>query len=169
MKSPDSTTIFLVEDNELFAEALTISLEDKGYTVHAFHSGEEMISGWEEDPDVILLDYFIDSPLGFAMNGDKILRFIRRISKNLPVVILTSNSDIGEATAMLKQGAVDYIIKDDVLDTNLAKTLEQILEANKIRAEMAANKLMIKKYRQRFLIVCLLIALAVVTTLWLTS
>lgn len=169
MNEPNRTKIFLVEDNELFAEALSISLEDKGYAVKAFSSGEEMISNWEEDPDVILLDYFIDSPHGHAMNGNKILHFIRRISKNLPVVILTANSDIGEATAMLRKGAVDYIIKDDDLDANLIKTLSQILQARQLREEMTANQLKMKKYRQRFLIVCLLIALAVITILWLTK
>jgi len=169
MKEPNNTSIFLVEDNELFAEALAISLEDLGYSVQIFHSGEQMITSWEEDPDIILLDYFIDSPHGQAMNGNKILHFIRRISKNLPVVILTANSDIGEATAMLRNGAVDYIIKDDDHNSNLIKTLSQILEARQLREEMTANKLKLKKYRQRFLVVCLLIALAVVTTLWLTK
>lgn len=169
MEKTNSINIFLVEDNEIFAEALSLSLQSQGYIVHSFSSGEQMISSWEEDPDIILLDYFIDSPQGFSMNGDKILRFIRRISKNLPVVMLTSNSDIGEATTLLKKGAVDYIIKDEDLPSNLEKTLHQILEAKKLLQEMAVNKSKIKKYRQRFLIICLIIVITAVIILWLTS
>ena len=169
MDKTNRITIFIVEDNEMFAEALRVSLEIQGYTVCSFRSGEQMISSWEEDPDIILLDYYIESPNGVAMNGDKILRFIRRISKSLPVVMLTSNSDIGEATSILKEGAVDFILKDEDFHVHLEKSILQILEASKLRREMAMNKVKIKKYRQRFLVICLLIALAGIILLWLSS
>lgn len=169
MENSKKTTIFLVEDNEMFSETLCLSLEKQGYEVHAFSTGERMIAYWEEDPDIILLDYYITSDLGVAMNGDKILRFIRRINKSLPVVILTSNSDIGEATSLLKEGAVDYILKDDEHLPNLGKTLNQILAAKTLRREMMANRMKVKKYTQRLLIYLLVIALAAMTVLWLTA
>jgi DNA-binding NtrC family response regulator len=169
MEKNNATTIFVVEDNEMFAETLTMSLESQGYIVHAFPSGEHMISFWEEDPDVILLDYYIESAQGVALRGDKILRFIRRISKSLPVAVLTSNTDIDQATSLLKEGAVDFIVKDENFLTNLNKTLQQILETKKLRQEITQNKLNVKKYRQRFLIICLILALATVTILWLSS
>ena len=59
METNKPSTIFIVEDNEMFAETLRISLEKLGYVVHTFNSGEQMISYWEEDPDIILLDYFV--------------------------------------------------------------------------------------------------------------
>ena len=166
MEKTDTTTIFLVEDNEMFAETITISLQNLGYTVHSFRSGEQMISSWETDPDIILLDYFIENPLGIAMNGEKILRFIRRINRSLPVVMLTSNSDIGEATSLLKQGAVDFIVKDEELMPNLEKTLKQIRDAVKLRQEMALNKIKILKYRKRFLIIVIILVVAAITLLW---
>ena len=169
METNKPFTIFIVEDNEMFAESLRVSLEMQGYSVHAFRSGEHMISFWEDDPDIILLDYFIESEHGVAMNGDKILRFIRRISKSLPIIMLTSNTDIGQATALLKEGAIDFIVKDEDLLTNLQKTLNQVLESMKLRQEMARNKLNIKKYKRHFLVIVLIIALAVMTLLWLFS
>ena len=169
METNKPSTIFIVEDNEMFAETLRISLEKLGYVVHTFNSGEQMISYWEEDPDIILLDYFIESAQGVAMNGDKILRFIRRISKSLPVIILTSNTDISQATALLKQGAIDFIVKDEELHSNLKKTLTQVFDTLKIRKEMARNKQQIKKYRQHVLVIVLAVALAAMTLLWLYS
>jgi len=169
MENSKPATIFIVEDNEMFSETLRIALEMKGYNVFTFRSGEHMISFWEEDPDIILLDYYIESEHGVAMNGDKILRFIRRISKSLPVIILTSNTDIGEATTLLKEGAVDFIVKDEELLPNLSKTLGQVHDSVKLRQEMARNKSQIKKYRQRFLVIVLIVALAAMTLLWLYS
>jgi DNA-binding NtrC family response regulator len=169
METPTSPVIFIVEDNEMFSETLCISLELQGYTVHAFSSGEQMISFWEEDPDIILLDYFIHSKHGDSMNGDKILRFIRKINRSLPVVIMTSNTDIGEATSLLKKGAVDYILKDEDLQHNLDKTIHHICESKKLRREIAVNSQKIKKYRQHFLVISLIVALAAMTLLWLSA
>lgn len=169
METAKPSTIFIVEDNEMFSESLRIALEMQGYTVHTFRSGEHMISFWEDDPDIILLDYFIESDQGVAMNGDKILRFIRRISKSLPVIILTSNTDISQATAILKEGAVDFIVKDEDFLPNLQKTLHQVLDSVKLRKEIAGNKQKIRKYRQHFLLIILIIALAAMTLLWLFS
>lgn len=162
-------TIFIVEDNEMFAETLKIAVENMGYSTRVFHSGEQMIFSWDEDPAMILLDYFIESPQGVAMNGNKILQFVRRISRNLPVVVLTSNTDVSQATEMLKLGAVDFIIKDEELLPNLTKTMTQVFETVRIREAMAKNRMKIKKYRQRILIVVLIVALAAVTVLWITS
>jgi FixJ family two-component response regulator len=169
MEKTDNATIFIVDDNEMFAETLAISLSNTGYTVHVFRSGEQMISSWEADPDVILLDYYLESPHGDAMNGDKILHFIRRISKNLPVVILTSNTDIGEATSLLKQGALDFIIKDDDLLPNLQKTIQQILYSVKLRQELTVNKMKIMKYRKRFLVISLVVAITAIILLYFYS
>lgn len=162
-------TLFIVEDNVMFAESMKIMLENKGYVVHLFHTGEQMISSWTEDPDVILLDFYIETELGTAMNGEQILRFIRRISRSLPVIILTSNTDISEATQLLKLGAVDFIVKDEELPEQLDKTLNQVFESFRLREEMNRTKLQVKKYRERFLLIVLMVALAVMTLLWLFS
>lgn len=167
MENKKPITLFLVEDNAMFSETLKASLEMHGYSVHCFSTGEHMISSWEDDPDIILLDYYIETETGVAMNGEKILRFIRRITKSLPVVILTSSVDISEATRLLKLGAVDFIVKDEELLPNLLKTLTQTVESVRLREEMVRNKGKIRKYRQRFLIIFLLVALAAMTLLWL--
>jgi DNA-binding NtrC family response regulator len=169
MEKNKPTKIFIVEDDVMYGKFLQKALEQKEYEVDVFQTGEQMISSWEEDPDVILLDYFIESHLGVAMNGEKILRFIRRISKSLPVIALTATPDIGKATGMLKLGAVDFIVKDKEVLPNLQKTISQVLEARKLREELTRNKMQVKKYRQRFVIIVLIVALAAMTLLWLYS
>jgi DNA-binding NtrC family response regulator len=161
--------IFIVEDDPMYARLMQRALEQQKYEVHVFTTGEEMISTWEEDPDIILLDYYIEPSQGVYMNGEKILRFIRRISKSLPVISLTATPDISRATEMLKLGAVDFIVKDTEGIKNLQNTISQILEARKLQEDMANNKMQIQKYRQRFAIFVLIIALAAVTLLWLFS
>ncbi len=161
--------IFIVEDDAMYARLMQRALEQQNYEVHVFPSGEEMISSWEEDPDIILLDYYIEPEQGVHMNGEKILRFIRRISKSLPVISLTATPDISRATGMLKLGAVDFIVKDTEGIKNLQNTISQILEARKLQEDMARNQMQIRKYKQHFVTIVLIIALAAVTLLWLYS
>jgi DNA-binding NtrC family response regulator len=172
METNKPIRIFIVEDSEIYARSLKKKLESEGFEVQHFSTGEQMISSWEDDPDIILLDYNIESELGVAMNGEKILRFIRRISRNLPVITLTAtNDDIGMATNMLKLGAVDFIVKrkDQEAFPDLLKTIRQVLEARILREEMSKNKIRVKKYQQHLVIFILSIALAAMTLLWLLS
>jgi DNA-binding NtrC family response regulator len=169
MEKNKPTRIFIVEDDEFYARMLKKTLETEGYEIQLFTSGEQMISSWEKDPDIILLDYNIESDLGVAMNGEKILRFIRRISKSLPVITLTATKDIGKATSMLKLGAVDFIVKSEEGLLNLKKTISQVLEARILREEMSSNKIRVKKYQQHLVIFILSIALVAMTLLWLFS
>jgi FixJ family two-component response regulator len=71
----------------------------------------------------------------------------------------------------LKLGAIDFIVKgkndDDV--ASLLKTIIQVQEARKIRDELARNRMIVKKYRQHFFIILLMVALAAMTVLWLFS
>ena len=163
--------IFIVEDDKFYAKLMKKALELEKYEVELFSSGEQMISSWDEDPDIILLDYYIKTDLGVAMNGDRILRFIRRISKSIPVIALTATPDITRATGMLKLGAVDFIVKGvgEEAMPDLLKTIRQVLEAKILREEMLQNKLKIKKYKRHFTIFVLIIALAAMTLLWLLS
>jgi len=169
MENDNQKTIFIVEDNEMFAETLKASLQLQGYAVEIFRTGESMISSWEEDPDIILLDYYIESPLGVAMNGEQILRFIRKINKSLPVVMLTSSTDIAQATRLLKSGAVDFIVKDEYLPDNLKRTISQILETVSLRRELSQTRGQVKRYRQRFFIIALLVIVAAVALIWFYS
>ncbi|HPS50629.1 MAG TPA: hypothetical protein PK892_08000, partial [Bacteroidales bacterium] len=81
----------------------------------------------------------------------------------------TSNTDIGEATTLLKLGAIDFIVKDEELLPNLLKTMEQVAESRKLRGEMARNKLLVKKYKKRLLIISLVVAVTAVILIWLFS
>lgn len=177
MENNKKITVFIVEDNVMYSKILKKALETRNYEVQVFHTGEEMISAWEEDPDIILLDYFINPEHEIVyMNGEKILRFIRRISRSLPVIVLTASDDaltasddISRATRMLKLGAIDFIVKGQGELPNLERTITQVIETRRLREEMQRNKMQMKKYRQRFLVIFLSVALAAMTLLWLYS
>src|SRR3990172_1629174 len=87
MKKPG---ILVVEDEELTALALQLSLEDMGYEVlQKISSGEAAIDVVKaQRPDLVLMDIYLDGQI----NGIEAARKIRGIY-DIPIVYMTANSD----------------------------------------------------------------------------
>lgn len=101
--------IFVVEDNELYARTLQhqLSLNPEN-EVSIFGSGKEFLKNLYLKPDVVSLDYRLPD-----MTGDEILGKIREQFPELPVIIVSGQEDIGTAVNLLKEGAYDYIVKNE--------------------------------------------------------
>ncbi|MFM9056422.1 MAG: response regulator, partial [Bacteroidota bacterium] len=71
-------TVFLVEDEPLQQQLMLDYLKDKfTLDVHGFSSGEEALSQLHLKPEVVILDYHLDSSNPAASNGVEILKKIR--------------------------------------------------------------------------------------------
>ena len=103
-----ASQIVLVDDDELFRESLEQNLRDSGYTVRAFDRGEPALSFFESGggADVVLLDWKMPE-----MNGIEVLRRLRQINQDVPVIFLTVLSDQIYEEAALSSGAVDFVEK----------------------------------------------------------
>jgi hypothetical protein len=126
-----------------------------------------MISSWDVDPDIILLDDSKSNDFGMAMNNEKILLFIRRINKSLPVIFLQTPSDVDKAPRMLQSGNIDFIKKDPDVITHLLQAFSRELEARKFREKLSKKKTQIKKYLQYFFSIVLFSTLTALTLFWL--
>jgi len=62
------------------------------------------------------------------MSGLEIMRKIKDSSKNIPIIIISSQHDVKIAVELLKEGAYDYIVKDEDLFQRLWKALADINE-----------------------------------------
>lgn len=98
--------IIIVEDDELIRDELKSLLESSNYEVIACSSFENVADFiLSNEADLVLLD--INIPY---INGEEVLKEIRKRS-NLPVIMVTSrNNEIDEALS-ISYGADDYIVK----------------------------------------------------------
>ncbi|WP_343562186.1 response regulator transcription factor [Kiloniella sp. b19] len=105
---PDRPRVVLVDDDALFRESLGLNLEEEGYEVLAFASGQEALDHLlnEPAPDPILLDWRMP-----GLDGLAVLRRLREAQRPNPVIFLTMLSDDIYEEAALKWGAVDFIDK----------------------------------------------------------
>ena len=98
--------ILIVEDDLSLREELKILLDNNGYEGRILHSFEHVAeSVLNMDVDLVLLDIMIP-----GINGQQVLKQIRRKS-DVPVIMVTSqNSEVDEVLSM-SYGADDYITK----------------------------------------------------------
>lgn len=108
----DNKKILIVEDDTVLANALSLSLQDKGYQIEVATDGaeaERMIKSLK--PNLILLDLLLPIKNGFEVLKD--LRADEEL-KNTPVVILTNFEQETSIEEGMKMGAKDYIVKANI-------------------------------------------------------
>ncbi len=115
--------VLLIEDDLTFSRILEGFLSRKGFQVTVSHNGKAGLRAFEAKSfDFILLDYRLPDTTGMD-----ILLEIRKSNPTIPVVIMTSFSDIRTAVRAIKAGAYEYITKP-VNPDELLMILQQALK-----------------------------------------
>jgi DNA-binding NarL/FixJ family response regulator len=110
--------VVLIEDNDVFRQALQLLLEVRGdiAIVAAEEDGEHAVELCRtHEPDVILLDYRLPGD-----DGVQVARRVRAECPEVAVVVLTAAAQPREIEALLETGAVACVGKDESLDTIVA-------------------------------------------------
>lgn len=106
--------IFVVDDDEMLSMALEDFLVRKtSHEVYLFSTGEECLEHLDEGPDIIVLDYNLNSVKKDAANGLVILEAIRKMNDNIQVVMLSSQETTWIVFQTGKKGAAEYVFKDE--------------------------------------------------------
>lgn len=99
--------ILVIEDDRTFSRILDGFLGKNGHATAVAYTGEEGIKTFfAETFDLVLLDYRLPDTDGLDMLGQ-----IKKRSPHVPVIIMTSFSDIRTAVKAIKAGAYEYITK----------------------------------------------------------
>src|SRR5688572_4792912 len=98
MENSEKIKIFLVDNDALFLKALEIEfLQHADFIIQTFATGELCIEKIGEKPDIVILDYHLNSIDLDAMNGIDTLDKIKEFNEETPVVMLSSQDDINVA------------------------------------------------------------------------
>jgi two-component system, OmpR family, response regulator len=129
--------IFLVDDDELFLKSLKMEfLENGSFIVQTYLSGEACLTGLAEKPDVIILDYILDSTDKDAMNGIQTLARIKSAAKDIPVIMLSAQDKIEVAVECMHHQAFDYVVKSETAFIRIQKIITSIFHLRKMEKEL---------------------------------
>ena len=101
-------TIALVDDEKNVRLGLRTALSKEGYTIQEYSNGQEAFDSIKNGiiPDIYILDIMMP-----VMDGITLLRKIREMGLNVPVIFLTSRDEEFDKVLGLELGADDYLCK----------------------------------------------------------
>jgi two-component system response regulator PilR (NtrC family) len=127
-------SILLVEDETLLRESLSELLAEEGYEVAQAANGREGNDMLIERPfDLVLTD--IRMP---EMDGAELLRRVRRIAPQTPVIVVTAFGTVESAVEAMREGAADYLLKPVQFDDVLIR-VRRALEVGEMRRDRRAQ------------------------------
>lgn len=87
---------------------------------------------YEDDYDLVLLDYFLGSNSGLEL-----LQQARMTQFNKPIIVMTGNNSPELDDMLMKEGAADFIPKDELSTTLLDRSIRHAIERKEAEFEIA--------------------------------
>jgi two-component system response regulator AtoC len=128
-----STRILVIEDEALFARAVSKRLEKSGYSCAIATS---LASGMAQfkalQPDIVLLDLRLPDGDGLDHLGELLQG---RDDRPTPVIVMTAFGEVADAVRAMKQGAADYLKKPIDLE-EMAIAVQNALQAASLQQQL---------------------------------
>ncbi len=128
--------IFCVEDDPAYSKFLEYVLSlNPDFEVSFFENGKDFIAHLHEGPTIITLDYALPDTM-----GDDVLKHIKEVHPDIPVIIISGQQEVGTAVNLLKLGAFDYIIKDEETKDRLLFSIKNARNSVNLTNEISTLK-----------------------------
>jgi DNA-binding NtrC family response regulator len=119
MATSGSGDILIIDDDNAIRAGVKRILSKAGYTAEVFCNGQLAIEHLKLKPvDLIISD--LKMP---GMSGLEVLKAIRELQSEVPIIIITGYSTVDTAVEVMKNGAVDYLAKPFTPDQLLQKVV----------------------------------------------
>lgn len=134
--------ITLIDDDPTMTEMLTDFITKKyvAAEVTAYHTGEDALGGIYLPPDVIVLDYHLDAINPDALNGLQILKRLKDINPEVPIIFFSAEEKPEIAVNTIKYGAYDYIVKNENAFHRLEILLTNIFMHGDLKKNLGSQK-----------------------------
>ena len=150
MRQDRSDRILLIEDEPIFAQAVSMQLVSIGYEEHLIFCTDALAELTEirkvHEPEVILLDLNISDSSG--------IETFEKVNERFPlaaIIVLSGMDDEELALLSVKKGAQDYILKTELNPTVLAKSMQYGLERKRLISELFLSNEQLKKLNDEIL------------------
>lgn len=126
-------TLLFIEDDDGIRLALSLALEDEGYSVLQAADGRDGLAMFAaEPPDLVLLDLRLPDISGFDVCREL------RASSSVPIIMITAQTDTVDMVAGLEAGADDYVTKP-VVPKELAARIRALLRRVQLQGGSVAT------------------------------
>ncbi|MHB1400011.1 MAG: HD domain-containing phosphohydrolase [Trichloromonadaceae bacterium] len=119
--------ILVIDDDLLVLESTVRILQEYDFVVYPYNDAREALIRFQGEPvDAVLTDFKMPH-----LSGIDLLDQIRRLDRDMPVILVTGYAELETAIAALQRGAFDFLLKPyDPLQ--LVKTLENAVKLSRL-------------------------------------
>lgn len=131
--------IYIVEDSPFVQDMVEFTLKlESECEVRKFSGVDDVLKALDKrQPDIMILDYDLDRDHFQAPNGLDMLRHLTRLKLKIPTIVLSGQNDKSLAVKMIKQGAIDYVSKnEDTFLDQLTASYHRVLQLLQLNAEL---------------------------------
>jgi two-component system, LuxR family, response regulator FixJ len=132
----EKAPVHVIDDDEALRESLSFLLRSAGIEVKTYSSATTFLASL---PDTGLTCVITDVRMP-GMSGVELLRRLRELKLEIPVIVITGHGDVPLAVEAMKMGAIDFLEKpfdDEVLLASVRSALKQQDGESKRRTERA--------------------------------
>ncbi|MDO8544086.1 MAG: response regulator [Opitutaceae bacterium] len=141
-----AATILVVDDDEGLVVLMAESLRAEGFNVETANSGSAALAALERHtPDLMLLDLKMQD-----VGGQALVERLKRHHTPVPFLVVTGQGDEKVAVEVMKQGALDYVMKDTALIDLLPGVVRRALEAIARDRELTLTQESLRESESRF-------------------
>ncbi|MDI6804116.1 MAG: sigma-54 dependent transcriptional regulator [Bacteroidota bacterium] len=133
----NNLNLLIIDDEEKTRQILEINLQS-AHNVILAKNGREALSLLQSEPiDIVLTDLKMPE-----VDGQTVMKEVKKMGRNIPVIIMTAFGTVENAVSMMKEGAFDYLTKPIDLDqldlvlTRAANHVKLIRENEELRNQL---------------------------------
>lgn len=137
-KSPKPITAMLVDDDISFAKIVQYQLQqfqNREFKLIWKESVEDALQELKQNPaiDLILTDYVFP-----GSNGLEFCLQLNQMNSEIPIVFITATRDFKLAIEAMKLGVEDFLIKEDLAESLLPRTIINVLDRARMHKQIKA-------------------------------
>lgn len=143
---PDKRSVLVVEDDQLLRELIVGVLNKSGFSAEGVTFGNDAVEHVAAHPDQVLL---IDQQLP-DMTGQEVISHLAMRGIRVCFVVMTGQGDERLAVDMMKFGARDYLVKDNILVDVLPGVMERVFASLESERLLQKAERALRESEQRF-------------------
>jgi DNA-binding NtrC family response regulator len=151
-------TIAHIDDDPIVLDMTRLVLEqNENLEISSYSTAEEFLGSIDQkgEPQLIIVDYFLNSKVPSAMSGSKLIEIFRKQSDQIPFIVISSQKKISVGLKLIKLRVVDYIVKTDDFTSKVVRSVNSVIQIRQKEFEKRVADKIIRKDKMHLMIVSL--------------
>ncbi len=125
--------IFVIDDDPFFLNSIKENFsKEANYSLFCFNSGEQALLEAYKKPDLVFVDYYLDSKFPDAENGFRIINSFKVLLPNAKLTLITSSTNINLINEIKALENVNYIYKNNAVFSEINQVITDYKPKNNL-------------------------------------